>query len=255
MATSVATQPTYLSICTQNVQPETVSALERKSTLWTVAAVVSTVAFFALAIGAFIAVGIFAEIYLPVAGISALVVGLMAASKVKDMVDWGDSAKLEADKFKEIQRHYADLTAQNPSNLANPVLAHAKYFEAQTAQFMIEKENFLALERTQTDPVEETGLLHHKALTREDSALKAKLHNAFARAVAQNLAFAGTLETLGTLHNASSIQICLRERPDAARDIMFEFNNRGISSFTYGELKTHSVDQLAQRIRLAMVVG
>ena len=255
MASSVASQasgPTYLSLCTENVKPEKVAECERRSTLWTVAAVVSMVAFFALAIGAFIAIGIFAEVYLPVAGISAIVAGLMAANKVKDLFEWSESAKNEADKYKEIQKHYVDLTALNAQNPTNPVLAHAKFFEAQTEKGLKEKEEFLAKERTQPEPTEETGLLHFQALNCEDAALKAKLHNAFARAVAQNLAFAGTLETLGTLRNASSIEICLRERPDASRDVMFKFNNSRIAPITYNELKAHSVDQLVQRIRAGM---
>lgn len=253
MATSVATPPTYLSVCTQDVQPEKVTEFERKSTLWTVAAVVSTVAFFALAIGAFIAVGIFAEVYLPVAGISAIVVGLMAANKVKDFVDWGESAKNEADKFNEIQRHYTDLTAQNRQNPANPVLAHAKYFEAQTEQLLKKKDELKAKADATIEDVNEKGILLFQAVTSEDQALKAKLHNAFARAVAQNLAFAGTLETVGQFSAVSSIEMCMRENANSPRDVMFKFNRAHIAPITYQELKAQSVDQLVQRIRVGMI--
>jgi hypothetical protein len=294
MATSVTSQTTtqlnsstigqtktsFLNRCVEDFSPDKVANFEKKTTQWNIISIVSTVAFFALAIGAFIATSILTPAYVPVAGIAAILLAIPAVQQIKKFQDWSRAAQNEADKYKAIQSNYADLTGrtpqelqrillqmgiiwsnisgmeiQHPENLSrlNPLLAQAKYLEKQTRHWMILRDRYVNEANqlpTSPDARQES---RHGALGCEDEAVKLKIENAFIYAVLLNPNFKGTLEDVATL---SKIDYTDRALGNALNDPtvnqILTFNNRNLAPITFDDIKTASVADLGRRIFAAM---
>lgn len=275
----------YLDRCVEDLSPNKVTHFEKKSNQWHILAIVSTVAFFALAIGAFIAMSILFPFYAPFAGIGAILLAIPAAQQVKKFQEWSQDAWNEAKKYKEIQHNYADLTGQTPQQLGcrlsqmgiiwyhipgmgiqhpenlkrlNPLLAQAKYLEEQTKYWMDFKEKY-ANEAQQisatTDLAKaEKAMLGYRALSCEDEAINFKIQNAFVNAVLRKPDFKGTLADLGTLSKRSNYsgQSQGNTLNDPTVNQILTFNNRNLAPISFNDVKTMSVANLGQRIFAAM---
>jgi hypothetical protein len=274
----------YLNRCVEDLSPDKVASFEKKAKRWHIISIISTVAFFTFAIGAFIATNILAPIYAPVAGISAILLALPGTQQVKKFQEWSGAAQSEAEKYKLIQRNYAKLTGrtpqqlqrillqmgiiwnhipgiqiQHPENLSrlNPLLAQAKYLEKRTEYWMNLKDkhaNKARLHPTTTDSEKnEQAIARHLALQCEDEAVNLKIQNAFVNAVLRNPDFCGTLEDLGTLSKSNyEDRVLGNALNDPTVNQIFTFNNRNLAPITFNDVKTKSVADLGQRIFAAM---
>ncbi len=282
-STAPQTRTSYLRRCIEDLSPDRVASCEKKSSQWNIISIVSTVAFFALAIGAFIATNIFALAYVPIAGISAILFALPAAQQVKKFQEWSQAAKDEAEKYKVIQRDYADLTsrtpqelqlilrqmgiawnhipemAQHPENLSllNPLLAQAKYLEKQVEYWMNLRDKHANEARqppTITDSANnEKATARQLALQCEDEALHFKIRTAFVNAVLRKPDFCGTLEDVGTFSKNNYIDRAFGSAlNDSTVNQIFTFNRQDLAPITLNDAKTLSIAHLGQRIFTAM---
>ena len=274
----------YLNRCIEDLSPDKVTHLEGKSNRWHIVSIVSTVAFFALAIGGFIAMSILFPAYAPFAGIGALLLAIPAVQQVQKFQEWSQDAWNEAKKYKEIQHNYADLTRltpqqmqcllsrmgiiwyhipgmeiQHPENLArlNPLLAQSKYLEEQTKYWMDFRDKY-ANESQQLLPTTEAEknekmMLRHQALSCDDMAINFKIQNAFINAVLRNPGFKGTLADLGTLSKSHYTERALGNAlNDPTVNQKLTFNTRNLAPISFNDVKTMSVADLGQRIFAAM---
>ncbi len=281
-STTGQTKTSFLNRCVEDLSFDKVASFEKKASQWDIITIVSTVAFFALAIGAFITTSILAPVYVPVTGIATILLALPAAQQIKQFQDWSQIAQNGADKCKAIQRNYADLTSkppqelqrillqmgiiwnhipgmeiQHPENLSrlNPLLAQAKYLEKQTEYWMNLRDKYANEARMlPADSIkdDQTKLRHH-ALECEDEAVNFKIQNAFINAVLRKSDFNGTLEDLATLSKTHYRDRALGNAlNDPTVNQILTFNNRNLAPITYNDVKTMNVADLGQRFFVAM---
>ncbi len=281
--TTSSTTPatTYLSRCIENLSPEKVANFQGEASKWRTIAIISTVAFFALAIGAFIATSILLPAYLPLAGIGSLLLAFPAAQQVQKFLGWAEEAQKEADKFSLIQREYTDLNAKDPIGLQrellkmgilwfqiqgmqvtqperlselNPLLAHAKYLEGQTEVWLGHRDNHAheaMMQRGEND--QKKAQEQRYALRCEDAALNCKIKNAFYQAVLRKPAFTGTFDDLGALSkNGFEERMLGNGLGETTANNLFTFSNATIAPITYEQAKTMTVAELGQRFFTAM---
>jgi hypothetical protein len=284
--TTSTTTPTttYLSRCMENLSPEKVANFQGEASKWRTIAIISTVAFFALAIGAFIATSILLPAYLPLAGIGSLLLAFPAAQQVQKFLAWAEEAQKEADKFSLIQREYTDLNAKDPIGLQrellkmgilwfqiqgmqvqhperlselNPLLAHAKYLEGQTKSWIEHRDQHAREAQQAGDDLQKKSQEQRYALRCEDAALTCKIKNAFYHAVLRKPAFAGTFagtfDGLGALSNNSFEERMLGNGlGETTANNLFTFSNATIAPITHEQAKTMTVAELGQRFFAAM---
>jgi hypothetical protein len=282
--TAPQTAPSVLDRCVENLSPDKVASFEKKVNHWNIISVVSTVAFFALAIGAFVAAGILAPVYMPVAGISIILLAIPTVQQIMKFREWAETARVEVDKYKAIQQRYADLTGQTPQQLQgillqmgiiwntipgippdhpenltrlNPLIAHSKYLEDRTKHWMELRDKHVNDARmiTLTTPAqnEQKSILRHLALQCEEDAIQSKIQNAFINAVLRNPDFRGSLQNLGTLSkNTYSERILGNALNEPSANQLLTFNNHNLTPITFDDAKRMDVNELAQRIFAAM---
>jgi hypothetical protein len=282
---SVTGQTTsYLDRCIEDLSHDKVVSSEKKANHWQIISIVSTVAFFALSIGAFIATSILFPAHMPIAGIGALLLALPTVQQIQKFQEWAQAAQYETEKYKAIQHNYSDLTRQlplqlqqtllymginwnqipgmqNPANLSrlNPLLAQAKYLEQQTDYWLKERDKNIDAARLISSAgatpgqIDQKLLFTHRALRYEHQALQLKIQNAFTNAVLRNPDFKGSLENLGTLS-----KITYQERlfgnalNDPTSNQILSLNHPNLAPITFDEVKTMTVAALGQRIFAAM---
>jgi len=280
-SSSISRTP-YLNRCVEDLSPNKVTDFERKANQWNIVAIASGVAFFALAIGAFIVTSILFPAYAPFVGIGALLFAIPAVQQIKKFQEWSQTAQDEAKKYKAIQHNYADLTGQTPEQLQHtllqmgiiwnhipgiqfqhpenlsrltPLIAQAKYLEKQTEYWMNLRDQHASAARTlPTDSGKnEKTTSRHVALLCEEEAMNLKIQNAFVNAVLRKPDFNGTLEDLGTLTKYDYTDRALGNAlGDPTVNQILSFNNRNLAPFTFNDLKTMTVADLGQRIFAAM---
>jgi hypothetical protein len=273
---------TYLNKCIEDLSPKKLAECKSEATKWNRLSIVTTVAFFALAIGATIAVGLLAPAFTSLVALSAILLAIPAASKVVKFHARYNEAQSQFKNYVALQRHHEDLIrpTQTPAELQStlvdleipqipgqdltrliPLIAKAKYFKEKEAYFTNQKNQALNAARAIPGKTEgqklEQAIKHHLALEFEDLALLYKLKNAFVNAVLRNPEFRGNLDDVGTLSTSAmnpgtrldAIQLKV---PNA--DHMFTFKNRNnVAPITYNEVETTtSVAQLGSRMLAAM---
>ncbi len=255
---ATATNSRFLDRCIEDLSPTKIADCAKKAWKWNAISVICVVAFFALAIGGFIAASLLAPVWVPpVVAIGSLLLAMPATSKVKEFLEWAESAQGEAEKHKEIQRNFADLSGQPSESIQNilrqqgiftpgsenldrlkPLLAQSRYFENRTKVLMDLRED--CDYTTMTFPPN-LGKFY------EYEGIHCKIQNAFINAVLRNPEFRGTLETLGTL---SKLEVNKSEVKVPQEIITFK--NRNITPISYEDAKSQSVAELGQRIFAAM---
>jgi hypothetical protein len=268
-SSATAQTKTYLNRCIEDLSADKVTRFEKKATRWKIAFVVSTVAFIALAIGAFIATSLLAVAYMPVAGLSAILLAMMAAPQIQKLKEWSQDATDEAVKYKRIQHHYADLTRQTPEQLQHllaqmgiigsqgnltrltPLLARAKYLEERTQYWTGLRDKDVNDATAAEQPKKNT--LCYNALQNEDQALFAKILNAFTNAVLRNPDFKGSLADVATLSKNNYYDSILSNAlGDPSSNTVLTFKKGNLSPLSFNDVKTMDVPQLGQRIFTAM---
>jgi hypothetical protein len=275
-STAAARTKPFLNRCVEDLSPDKVAGFEKKADRWQILTVVSTIAFFALAIGAFIATSVLAPIYLPVAGIGSLLLAFLVVPQVQKFQEWAKAAQDEGNKYKAIQRYYADLTTKNSHELTiilqgmgingmqvrqdltrlNPLLAQAKFLEEENRKCMQLKDDFIrqAQQLTKPDDLKQRVMMHVDALLNEKKALHAKIKNAFVNAVLHNPdSNIGSLEDIATFSKINfTEQLLLNAMNDPSANQFLTFKNRNHAPITLNDVKMSSVAQLGQRIFAAM---
>ena len=266
-----ATNSRFLDRCVEDLSPSKIAECEKKICQWNTISIISVVAFFALAIGGFIAASLLAPVWVPpVVAIGSLLLAIPATSKIKEFHQRAESAKGEWDKYIKIQHYFADLTVQTSESIQNilrqqgistsgqenlgqlkPLLAQAKFIEKQTDHWIAERDNWAKDQReipaTSENYEERKRQCQAHVIICQDQALYFKMQNAFINAVLRNPEFKGTFETLGAFSklevNKSEVKV-----PQE----IFTFKNRNITPISYEDAKTQSVAELGQRIFAAM---
>lgn len=287
MSQSTSIPPSYLSLCIQDLSPDKVSTFNTQSTLWKAAAVVTVVAFMALAVVVFVSANIFMPIYAPLTAITALLMAAVVYPYVKSFLNFSEEAHKEAEKHKTIQHNYTELSKRSivqiqqelagrgiqwtqiptipshqPEKLAdlNPLLAQAKYLDTKIEEDMKHKESMgqEASALFKNNPAENRNKIHelrHGALFAEHRALQTKIQAAFVNAVLRKGDYNGSLETIG-----SQAPINYEERilgnalgGDPSINDFFTFKDRSIDPLSYQDVKTLNISQLGQRLIAGLV--
>ncbi len=272
--------PTYDQRCRENLSPDKVTNLKNEERKWNNVVIISTVAFFALAIGTFIATSVLFPAYLPIVGIGAILAAFPAVQQIQKFRSWADDAVQEYGKYQQIQHEYAKITEQNPMELQRTllnmgiiwnqipgisvqhpdqlygltaILAHAKYLESQTQRLMEARDKTVnEAQGITTDPLVKAYKQQY-AIKCEDEALKCKIKNAFYHAVLRDPHFTGTFERLGAFSKISTEERMLGNAlSDPAAGQLFAFSNNTIATISYTDAKTMTVAQLGQRFFSAM---
>jgi hypothetical protein len=277
---SATTQTTYRQRCMENLSLDKVTDLENQESKWNKLATISTVAFFALAIASFIATSVLLPAYLPLVGIGAITAAFLTVPQIQKFRSWAGEALQERSKYEEIQHQYAKLTAETPMELQRillnmgiiwnhipgisdrqpeqlygltPILAHAKYLEAQTLALIEARDEAVNEAQGITADRQMKAYKQQYALQCEDRALKSKIKNAFYQAVLRDPQFTGTFEGIGSLSKINVEERMLGNAlNDAAAGQLFAFSNNAIAPISYTDAKTMTVAQLGQRFFTAM---
>jgi hypothetical protein len=285
---AVAAQPkSFRSHCIEDLSPNKISVLNRRSTVSLVAAAVAFLAFIALAVAAFAVATALAPTYALFVGLGALLLATPVAKCIKGRLENSTNCKQEAAKYRTIQNQYktlsnktpaqiqADLASReiawsqipgiqtaHPENLAslNPLLAQAKYLDDKIQKYSQAKDEKATEARTLSNAnfIENRNKifdLNMDALAFENIALKTKVRAAFVNAVLRKGDFNGTLETIADLTKIHFFQRLLANEMGngtSAVNNFLTFKNRNLAPITYAEVKTMDVAQLAQRLLVAM---
>lgn len=282
MAASVTPQKPFLQQCNEDLDPDVLSTLEQKASLWKMADVTSIAAFSILTAGAFIATALFAPVFVPLTGITAFGF-LEPVNKLRESFSaWTQEAAERASQLRNFQNHYQSLSGLTPAQLQRkidergiynipgmqrecpqlttlkPLLARHMFWEDRVD--MLQNKATQALSEAanlavKNDPENRKEILVKRceALTWEKKALESKCRNAFINAVIRYPNYSGNISDLGAFTKLSGLERAV----DAANGIegterFFVFGNRNIAPIQYGEAKQSSVAILGQRMLTAM---
>ncbi len=284
--TAAAPNKSYLARCVEDLSADKVSTLDRQSTLWTVAAGATFVAFTVLAVGAFVATAVLLPAYVPVAGLSALLLAMPVANFVKNFLEYSENSRKEANMHREIQNNYLDLTQGTPAQVQidlmrrgitwfqipgqqisrpqdlavlNPVLAKARQLDTKIQDHLQTKDELTAEARqlASADFAQNRQKIYdlrNAALFAEDLAMKTKIEAAFVNAVLRKGDFNGTLEDVATLSNIAYHERILGDELNdgAAVNQFLTFKNHAFAPITFDDVKRMNVAELGQRLVAAM---
>ncbi len=276
----------FSSRCIEDLSPDKISTMDRQSTLFLVLAGVAVVAFTALAVAGFVATGVLAPAYIPLAGLGALLCAMPAAEGVKNLLKWSENSGKEANKYRAIQHHYQELSNRtsldtqvdlmnrgivwfqipgiqiaHPENLASldPILAQAKYLDDKIQEHLRMKDTLTADARDLANADfaknrQKIYDLRNSALSEEDKALEAKIQAGFVNAVLRKSDYNGTLEDIASLSHISYHERILGNelRDPSGVNEFLTFKDRNLAPITFDDVKTMTVAQLGQRLVAAM---
>jgi hypothetical protein len=127
---ATAARSSFLQQCVKDLAPENISIMNRQSTLWTVAAAATFVAFTAISVCAFVYAGLFLPAYMPVVGLTTLVLAIPTANYAKTFLEYSVQSKKEADACREIRNNYADLGKATPHAIQHELMTRGiKWWE------------------------------------------------------------------------------------------------------------------------------
>ncbi len=99
----------YLQRCVEELNPEVVSKYEWIATMYSGLSKTIVVAYPILAVGAFVAVGLLAPIYLPVAAITAILLCFPVLKWFRTVSSWSSDSQFHADQLKGIAQEFNSL--------------------------------------------------------------------------------------------------------------------------------------------------
>ncbi len=287
MATTTSvTDNSFLSRCTQDLNPDLVSYYSTQSTCATIAGFVTMVAFTALAVTAFAYATLYFPLHAPIVALGALILASPASSFSKFFLEFSVSANNEADNHRNLQAHFQRLSQQTPgqicsslaargidwlqipgmSNAApqniarlNPILARATFLDDAFHDELRLKRDLTAeaknLAKTDfTANRQKIYELRHAALFAEDRALNKKVEAAFANAVLRSgdtqKSLTDVAALTGVTYPERMLGSALNDNTGLSNFLVFK--NRQLAPLTYNEVKNSSVGQLGQRLFAAM---
>jgi hypothetical protein len=272
--------------CIEDLSPDKISSSNNWSTFYLVAAGVTFVAFTALAVGIFAAVGLFAPVYVPFVGIGALLSAIPVVSFVKNLLESSQGCEKQANKYRTIQQHYNTLTQrapldtqidlmkrginwlqipnqsvsdQNAIATLNPLLAQAMFLDNKIEDDLRIKEQ-LSKEANELVTADYQANrqtiydLRNAALFAQERAMETKIEAAFVNAVLRKGDFNGTLEDVASLTRINYIERVLGNELNDSSVVneFLTFKNHSLTPITFHDVKTMSVAQLGQRIAAAL---
>ena len=294
---SIQTCPsTYLhrraeELKTPEITAKLIAGHEFDSRLWKGMAIATLVAFTVLAVGTFVAVGIFAPVYLPIVAITAYYFATLAAKRFEVFGLDSSLAQAEADRLRGVAQEFNALpddarvtghqltlirvpgaeTLSNPTQF-RPLIAHHNYWIKQQEGFnnmaaalllKVTQVNAAAAaaqkEKERSELLGRASNLRLEALMAEDNALMAKMRAAFVHAVIQRPEFVGAFENVAMCSPPSfkgrevlADQAVAQHFHDPAADYFVVFKNRNIQPITRAELNNDHVRLIAERFAQAM---
>lgn len=275
-------QKTVLQQCQEELNPELLASYDQKSTLWKVAAIATLVAFTALMIGGFIATALYAPVFIPIIGITSLILLSQINRVYRTFDNWSTQSHERADQLREINRHYHELSGSTPAQIQQilrqkgihnvtgmqyndpnlttlkPLIARHLFWEGHVEKLQKLKQEKLdeAAKLTSesfTDHREEIYDLRSEALELEKQALESKVKNSFINAALRRPHFAGTLADVGTFSALSGQERAAGIPMNVAgAGEFFTFKARNVAPIQYNEVKQIGVADLAMRMLAAM---
>ena len=273
----IVPQKTFLQHCEEELAPKLRASFEENAILWKVAAVATLVAFAVLVLSAFVATGLFAPLYIPLIGISSIILLSQITSIYQMFQSRAAQASERAEQLKEINDHYQTLDASTPAQLQEildqkgirmipgmqrndprlttlkPLIARHLFWEGQTNSLQESAQEKLReaarlKQQNATGNREEIFQLRHEALEWENEALESKCKNAFINAVIRRPYYTGTLDDLGSFTEFSGLERAV----NAANNIsdtnnLFTFKNSSVPPIKYSDAKHSSVADLSYR--------
>jgi len=278
-----ATPKSYLQFCREELNPNLIASYSRNSTLWKVAAIATLVAFTVLLIGAFIATVLYSPVFIPIVGLSCLIL-IGQIKKIYSLFDqWSYEASERANQLSAIKGHYQSLNASTPAHIQQilrqkginsvsgmqvndpnlmtlkPLIARHLFWEGRVTQLTQQKQEKigLAIKLSNENFLEnrdEIYELQSEALELERQALESRAKHVFINAVIRRPHFIGTSEDLVTLSSLSGQERAIAMRtgaPNAYEFLSFK-TPRAVTTIRYDEMQQHAAADLAMRMVTAM---
>ncbi len=280
----VAPKKAFLDRCVETIDPKVASRLSLHSTLWKVAAVTSLVAFTILAMGAFVATNLAAPVYVPVAGISILLMLPLAKAAYQWLIRKAETNSEKATQLQKINEKFTAMDkastqeiqaalaqkgiqwwsipgmAQNPEELhkLKALLARQDYWGDYCGKLEERKQAKLkeidhvseTLEEKEHEKVFNTRL---EVLFIEQAQIQTKVNAAFVNAVMRKPSFVGDESDVYRISCLLPEQrIMWQAFADHSGREYLRFNNDRLPPITMDEIIRMSVNELGERISQAM---
>jgi hypothetical protein len=266
---------TFLDRCNEELNPAVASAFERQRFWWNTASTVTLVAFTSFAVGTFFATGIFAPVYVPIAGLCTLLFLEPISRIAQKFQDYAKNAQAQADQLKEINRNLQVLNqthpvqlqiqlphmgitwlpnaAQNPNelNAVKPLIARHQFWQSHIAKLFERKQTVLQeaqnlINESYPNNRKEIYELRATALEIDRQILESKLKNAFTIAALRRPTLRGTLESIGEISSLSMQErVVGNALGDATVNTFFTFRNRAGATLTVDQMKQTSPADLS----------
>lgn len=284
-APAAAAQKTFLDRCVETIDPKVASRLSLRSTMWNVAAVASLVAFTAISMLAFVATNLFAPVYVPITGISILLLLGLAKQGYEKLVSKADTASEKANQLKKINEKFHALDKasvqdiqhglmqrginwctipgmfQKPDDLLKlkPLMARQDYWSDYCGKLEEKKQAKLAEIAelvNHGDSIEPTEKIFNKrreVLFIEQAQLQTKVNAAFINAVMRRPTFTGDEDAVYRIPHILPEQriMCDAFGDRKGREFLI-FRNDVMPAFTTDDVKRLSVAEMGERISYAM---
>lgn len=280
-ATTVETK-NYLDRCVEQLDPSVASSREWCAFWYRVAATATAVAFTALAVGVFVATGVFAPVYIPIAAIGAFAASQIVLEFCKKLFTTADLINERADKLKKIKFTYDSLASATQGQLVaklngfgdglgefaqdNPdSLTAAK---ALIARYDFWRERSVACEKLEADFLNDATRLskdnyyshrfpinqfREDAITLHRQSLINKVRSAFVLTMLQSPQTKGMLESFGDFAPITPLEQLLgKYAEDDKVDELFIFKNKRVIPITIKDAETKSSFDLSKHLLAAV---
>lgn len=272
--------PNYLQRCVIELNPEAAASHEWDSFVYNGLSNTTWVGYIGLSVITFLAVGVYAPIYLPIIGFSAVVflhpvnMGRLHFSNISHVCQqradqlkaiaqehqslpnngWATAIKLQQMNVTAFMQIPGIRTIDDLTNL-NPLIARLEYWRKRQASYDEETNTLTAqasalleqahaeniTEDEQSLKLEKLGQVRQDALLAYQNALICKTNAAFVHAVIQRPDFAGNLGSLAEFDGRSLEQRALDRRfNDPTADNFIVFKNRSLQPVTLTELQDNA---------------
>ncbi|MBI2809785.1 MAG: hypothetical protein HYX67_02985, partial [Candidatus Melainabacteria bacterium] len=237
-----------------------------------------------VAVGTFVTVGLVAPVYVPIVGISALLLLQPAFLLYKKFDDAYLESQATVDQVSLINRNCEILNSKNtsqihqtlhqmginwmgipnvlaqPANIyaVNPLIARHQYLQTKMEDLEAQKEAKLLIANKFSGVDfhrhrQEIYDLVTESLELEKAKLETKLQDAFVHAVIRRPSAKGALQSVGKFSPLlAQERIAGNAINDPAVNNMFIFNNRALAPLTLDDVKRSNVNELAYRLLAAM---
>jgi hypothetical protein len=273
----------YLDYCVEQIKEDTIKEFESNSSYYSNMAWASIIAYSVLAISAFVVTGVFAPVYVPIAGICAYLGANHVFKFYKSRQQYSESTGAQAGHLKTISNNHQNLAAVTPDqlqwvllrmgiswlnipgmvqqpqdlNTLKPLIARHQFWEGHVQGLEQKKQADLqeALRlATENYPENRAKIydLRTDALEIDRQILEAKVKDAFVLAAIQRPTMTGTIDSIGDFSNLSNQE---RVIGNAVGDItinkFFNFKNTSFAALTIDEVANANAVVLSQRLLTA----